>query len=189
MAAGLAAIPDNNGLLEQGVQLYLRMGQKDEALGLDPGRGSGRHPDDVFAINLQGNIYAVNKDYDSGRTELSPGAGTAAPICRKQRCIWRASWSWPAKETRRSVRRKSLLTATRASSPSQYILLAELYAKSGQHEKSLAVYDRALARYPENWFIMNSLAYSLADVQNPSVEELSQSGGACPKGSGACTGQ
>ncbi len=170
LGAGLAALPDSKPLLEWGVQLYLKLGRPADALGLVKER-LARRPDDVFGVNLQGNIYAVQKDYGAAERsfrralELQPElAETAINLARILRLAGKADAAL--------VEVEKLIDGGGAGSVSDYILLAELYRGKGDQAKGIEVLDRALVAYPDNWFIMNSLAYSLADGPEPAAASL-----------------
>lgn len=171
VSVGLAAQPENNFLLEQGVRLYGQMGRLPEALALTEKRLS-RHPDDAFAYNLQGEIHLEGKDFAAAEQdyrksmELAPGAPETA--VRLAHVLTLAGKGDKAiAETEKSL-------AAPSASVSMFILLAELHEQAHRRDQALAVYERALLKYPENWFILNNLAYFLADGQKATGKDFSK---------------
>ncbi|WP_306547314.1 tetratricopeptide repeat protein [Desulfobulbus sp.] len=171
VTAGIAANPENNGLLEHGVRLLLQMGKSDQALELTDQR-IRRHADDGFALMLQGEIYAANNDFAAAerayRKAMALNGESPEIAVRLARTLVLAGKAEPA------IGEAAQLVGADSPTLSQYVLLAELYKQTGKSEQTLGVYERAVEKFPDNWFILNNLAYYLADGQNPTEQDLSK---------------
>jgi len=171
VAAGLAANPGNNFLLEHGARLYVQLGRIGEALALTEQR-IHRHPDDVFAYNLQGEIHLAKKDFASAEQDYRKAMALDGNL--PETAVRLAQVLVLAGKGEQAIGETEKLLATPSSSPLLFILLAELYEQTKRHDQALAVYDRGLRKYPENWFIMNNIAYFIADGKNPQPQDLTK---------------
>lgn len=169
--AGLAANPGNNFLLEHCVKLYVRQGRTGEALALTEQRLS-RHPGDVFAYTLRGEIHSAKKDLVSAEQDFRKAMELDAD--QPETALRLASILVLAGKGEKAIGDTEKLLATPSSSPALYVLLAELYEQTKRHDQALIVYDRALRKYPEHWFFMNNIAYYIADGQNPKTQDLTK---------------
>lgn len=169
--AAIAANPENNALLEHGVRLLLQMGQRDQALALANQRIQ-RHADDGFALTLQGEIYAANNDFAAAervyRKALALNGDSPEAAVRLARTLVLAGKAEPA------IGKALQLVGGAAPTVAQYVLLAELYKQTGKSDQTLAMYERAAEKFPDNWFILNNIAYYLADGQNSKEQDFSK---------------
>lgn len=171
VAAGLAANPENNFLLEHGVRLCVQVGRIEEALALTEQR-LRRHSEDVLAYNLQGEIHSAKKDLASAEQDYRKAMTLDGDL--PETAVLLARILVLAGKGEKAIGETENLLVAASSSPSLFILLAELYGQTKRHDKALAVYDRALRKYPDNWFIMNNIAYLIADGQNPKSQDLTK---------------
>jgi tetratricopeptide (TPR) repeat protein len=171
VAAGLAVNPDNNSLLEHGVRMLLQLDRAGEALALTDQR-LRRHPDDVFAYTLQGEVHAAQKEFAAAekayRQAVKLNGDVPEVAVRLARTLVLAG------KAEQAVGETEMLVAAPASTLAPYILLADLYKQTGRNEKVAGVYDQAMAKFPDNWFVINNLAYFLVDVPAPSSQDLSK---------------
>jgi len=170
LTASFAANPDNNALLEHGIRLLVQLGKQSEALALIEQRLS-RQPADIFAYTLQGEVYASNKNYagseQSYRKAISMNGNVPEIPVRLARTLMLAG------KQEQALAEAKLPDGTIAPLW-QYILLAELQKQSGNIDQAIVVYDQGNVSYPNNWFIMNNLAYYLAEKQTPKEQDLAR---------------
>jgi tetratricopeptide (TPR) repeat protein len=173
VTAGLATNPDNNSLLEHGVRMLLQMDRAGEAMALINQRLQ-RNSGDVFAYILQGEVQAAKKEYGAAeqayRKAMELNGAVPETGVRLARTLMQAG------KGEQAVAEVEKAVASGASL-AQYVLLAELYKQSGRDDQALAVYDRALEKYPDNWFVMNNIAYYIAEKEKPTEQELTRAEG------------
>nr|WP_321467010.1 tetratricopeptide repeat protein [uncultured Desulfobulbus sp.] len=165
---GLAADPGNNGLLEQGVRQLVRANRTDDALRFVQAR-IDKNADDGFAYILLGEVQSAKKNY-----------GAAEEAFRKVMALNGAVPDIGSRLARILVQQgkaeqgiaETLPLVDKGGSIAQNVLLAELYKQTGHPQEGLQVYAKALEKFPENWFLLNNVAYSIAEQQNPSKEDL-----------------
>lgn len=169
--AGLAANPGNNLLLEQGVQFYARQGRVGDGLALIDQR-IRRQPGDAFAYGLRGGIQAANKDFAAAEQDCRKAMALGSDL--PETAVNLARVLVLAKKVEPAIAETEKLLGTSAASPSLYILLAELYEQTRRHQQAFAVYERAIKKYPDNWYFLNNLAYFIADGKAPSAQDLTR---------------
>lgn len=169
VTAALTANPANNGLLEHGVRLALQMGRPADALALIEQR-LHRQPSDIFAFILQGEAHAANKNYaaseHSYRKAMALNGGVPDIPVRLARTLVLAG------KGEQAIAEAEKFPEGSVAPMAQYILLAELYKQTGKIDQAVAVYDQAIGKYPDNWFMLNNLAYYLADSQSAKEQDL-----------------
>ncbi len=157
---GITAKPDSLLLNEELVKLYLANGEHEKAVALCQGK-INNNENTGFYFNLLGTIslskrdYAKAEDYFNKSNELVPewtdpynNLATALAMQGKQ-------------DTAINKLEESI--GVNPKDNKSYAMLAALYEKSGNTQKAITTYEKALQQFPRDWATANNLAYLLGE--------------------------
>jgi putative PEP-CTERM system TPR-repeat lipoprotein len=157
---GYWRIPESPALMVALVKGYASQERFEEAFNLIDSRLTA-NPEDAFAYNLRGQVWAERNDYAKSEADFLK-AIELRPHWQVPHYNLARLYLAQGDKAQAIERFESMLTAN-PTGLAAYLSLGYLYEQSGDVEKAIAVYENALENVPESWAAANNLAFLISE--------------------------